>query len=287
MQPLSADRTTSHLAPAIVIMTSEEPVAARIQAIITAQGGRAVNVTTPAAFVEAMDRNDPVLAIVDLATPGDWATAIARCKLRPHTQAIPIYAFGDATDGAVYHQARQAGVDVVWPQARLCAELATLVDHHLHPPVYYPEGWDDILPGAAQAGLVEFNAGRYFEQHEHLEEAWRGEPRPIRVMYQGILQVGLAFLQIQRGNWSGALKMFRRGLPRLRNLPAVCQGVQVGRFRALAEAIHAEIVALGPGRLAEFDQTRFPQVEFTPVEHLAQPAPDESEQISMDGSDTC
>jgi hypothetical protein len=81
-------------------------------------------------------------------------------------------------------------------------------------------------------------------------------------MYQGILQVGVAFLQIERGNWAGAIKMFRRGLPRLRDLPDVCQGVQVGKFRAEAEAIHDEISKLGPERLAEFDQAKFPQIDF-------------------------
>jgi hypothetical protein len=270
MQQFSAESVTSYQAPvqAIVTLTSKESVAAHICRVVTTQGGRAVGVATPAAFVEAMDRDNPVLALVDLATPGDWATAIVRGKLRPHTQSIPIYVFGDAINGAVRRKARQAGADAIWPQTRLYAELALLIDRHLQPPVHYPEGWDDVLPHAAQVGLVEFNAGRYFEQHEYLEEAWRAEPRPIRAMYQGILQVGVAFLQIQRGNWSGALKMFRRGLPRLRNLPAVCQGVQVGQFRTAAEAIHAEITNLGPARLTEFDQARFPQIEFTSVEQM-------------------
>jgi hypothetical protein len=86
------------------------------------------------------------------------------------------------------------------------------------------------------------------------------EARPIREMYQGILQVGLAFLQIERDNWTGAIKMFRRGLPKLRGLPPVCQGVHVGVLREAAEAIHNEITALGPERLGEFDRTRFPKI---------------------------
>ena len=57
--------------------------------------------------------------------------------------------------------------------------------------------------------------------------------------------------------------MFRRGLPRLRPLPAVCQGVQLAPLRDTAEAIYAEIRALGPERLHEFDQQRFPKIEFS------------------------
>ena len=128
--------------------------------------------------------------------------------------------------------------------------------------IEYPEGWDDALSDAARMGLFEFNRGEYFEQHESLETAWRAEVRPVRALYQGILQIGLAFLQIQRGNWPGAMKMFRRGLPRLHSLPAICQGVQLAPLRTAAEAIYAEIRELGPDRLAEFDQQRFPQIEF-------------------------
>ena len=107
---------------------------------------------------------------------------------------------------------------------------------------------------------AEFNRGEYFEQHELLEATWLAESRPVREMYQGILQVGVAFLQIERNNWPGALKLLRRGLPRLRTLPPICQGIDIAAFRAAAEAIHAEITALGPERLGEFDQTYFPKI---------------------------
>jgi hypothetical protein len=110
--------------------------------------------------------------------------------------------------------------------------------------------------------VQEFNAGHFFEQHEHFELAWMAETRPIRDLYQGVLQVGVAFLQIEQGNWAGALKMFRRGLPRLRDLPPICQGMDVAALRGVAEAIHREVTALGPARLHEFDRTRFPQIKL-------------------------
>ena len=72
--------------------------------------------------------------------------------------------------------------------------------------------------------------------------------------------MGLAFLQIERNNWRGAVKMFRRGLPKLRTLPAVCQGIELASFRAAAEEIHTEIMALGPEQLAQFDQQQFPHI---------------------------
>ena len=81
-------------------------------------------------------------------------------------------------------------------------------------------------------------------------------------MYQGILQVGVAFLQIERGNRRGALKLFRRGLPKLRGLAEVCQGINVGSFRTKAEQIHRALSALDPEQPVETAGISFPDVEF-------------------------
>ncbi len=248
---------------AILCLEPDLFFAPRLADAIRAQGGRPVIVETPAAFVEAMDREFPVLALVDLDAPGDWAAAIARCKLRPHSRQTPIYAFGPHVDAERLQTARTAGADHAWARSRMMAELPALVDRHLHPPVRYPAGWDEPLSEPARLGVEAFNRGEYFEQHEYFEEAWKEETRPIREFYQGVLQVGVAFLLIERGVWAGAIKAFRRGLPRLRDLPLVCQGVDLAALRSAAIDIHAEITALGPDRLHEFDRSRFPTIGTT------------------------
>lgn len=234
----------------------------RLQDVIVRQGGRAIVVETPDALVAAVDYHFPVLVLVDLNLPGDWAGAIRRCKLRPHTKLIPLYAYGSHVDTATLAAARTAGADHAWARSRMMEELPAVVARHLSPPVRYPEGWDGPMHPEAMLGVHEFNEGHFFEQHEHFEMAWMAEPRPIRDLYQGVLQVGLAFLQIEQGNWAGALKMFRRGLPRLRDLPSVCQGIDLAALRTVAEAIHRDVTELGAARLAEFDQTRFPKIQI-------------------------
>ncbi len=77
-------------------------------------------------------------------------------------------------------------------------------------------------PDLLVKGIHEFNAGAFFEQHESLETAWRNEPGPIRHLYQGILQIGVAYYQIQRRNYIGAHKMFERAWQYLDALPDVC-----------------------------------------------------------------
>src|SRR5512136_1702278 len=109
-------------------------------------------------------------------------------------------------------------------------------------------------------GIEEFNRGEFFEQHESLEAAWRAEPRPVRELYQGILQVGVACYQIERANLPGALKLFERGLRRLRRFTPECLGIDVSRLIADAEHVRDEAVRLGPERLAELDRSLFPKI---------------------------
>ena len=109
-------------------------------------------------------------------------------------------------------------------------------------------------------GIEEFNRGQFFEQHESLEAAWRAEPRPVRELYQGILQVGVACYQVERGNLPGTLKMFERGLRRLRRFTPECLGIDVSRLIAEAEHVRDEAQRLGPERLNELDRRLFPKI---------------------------
>jgi predicted metal-dependent hydrolase len=110
-------------------------------------------------------------------------------------------------------------------------------------------------------GIHEFNAGAYFEQHETLETAWREESGPIRMMYQGILQIGVAYYQIQRHNYTGALRMFQRAWQYLDPLPDICQGVNIAQFRADAQAAQAQLDRLGPQRISDFSSVFFKPIQ--------------------------
>ena len=244
----------------IVVLLPDLFLAPRFADLIRFHGGNPVVVESAEALLDAVDASDPVLILVDLGAPGDWETAIRRIKLRPHTRQIPLYAFGSHVYADALRRARDAGADHAWARSKMMQELPALIERHLHPAVLYPEGWDAPLSEAARRGIEEFNHHNFHEQHEWFEKAWLEEPRPIREMYQGILQVGLAYYQIEQDNWNGAIKMFRRGLPRLRTLPPICQGIDIASFRAAAEAIHSEITSLGQNGLSKFDQSRFPRI---------------------------
>ncbi len=69
----------------------------------------------------------------------------------------------------------------------------------------------ELPPPQLLKGVEQFNRGEYFEQHETLELLWRAETRPVRQLYQGILQIGVAFYHLQRCNYHGVVYMLTRG----------------------------------------------------------------------------
>jgi predicted metal-dependent hydrolase len=123
----------------------------------------------------------------------------------------------------------------------------------------------ELPPPLVLQGIEQFNCGEFFEQHETLETAWRAEPLSVRELYQGILQVGVACYQIERGNLPGALKLFERGLRHLRRFAPGCLGIDVARLIADAEHLRDEAAQLGPERLRELDWALFPKIVLRDV----------------------
>jgi uncharacterized protein len=115
-------------------------------------------------------------------------------------------------------------------------------------------------PALLLKGIEEFNTSRYWECHETLETLWRAEPRQVRSLYQGILQIGVGFYHLRRGNYAGAVKVLGRGLSRLQGLPETCQEVRVTELAAAAQAVYNRILELGPERLGEFAMSDLPRV---------------------------
>src|ERR1700675_2991309 len=100
-----------------------------------------------------------------------------------------------------------------------------------------PHWCDEPPPRLRLQGIEQFNRGEYFEQHETLELLWRAEPRDIRRLYQGILQIGVAFHHLRRRNHHGTVYMLTRGARYLAPFTPRCQGVDVARLVKDAAAV--------------------------------------------------
>ena len=124
---------------------------------------------------------------------------------------------------------------------------------------------DEPPPPQLVEGIEQFNRGEYFEQHETLELLWRAEQRDVRRLYQGILQIGVAFHHLRRCNHHGTVYMLTRGPRYLAPFAPRCQGVDVAALVEAAARALTEVERLGPGRLHEFDWRLAPKVRM--VEH--------------------
>ncbi|RPH59775.1 MAG: DUF309 domain-containing protein [Acidobacteria bacterium] len=122
---------------------------------------------------------------------------------------------------------------------------------------------DELPPPQLLEGIAQFNRGEYFEQHETLELLWRAERRDVRRLYQGILQIGVAFHHLRRRNHHGTVYMLTRGAQYLTPFAPRCQGVDVEALLSAAAAALKEVERLGPDRLAEFDWALAPQIRKT------------------------
>ena len=121
---------------------------------------------------------------------------------------------------------------------------------------------DEPPPPLLLEGIEQFNRREFFEQHETLERLWRDETRDVRYLYQGILQVGVAFHHLRKRNHHGTVYMLTRGPRYLASFVPRCQGVDVARLITDAAAALKEVERLGPTRLAEFDWTLAPKVRL-------------------------
>ncbi|MGA2110838.1 MAG: DUF309 domain-containing protein [Anaerolineales bacterium] len=110
-------------------------------------------------------------------------------------------------------------------------------------------GCEGTLSEHARAGLQLFNQKQFLEAHEELELAWRAEPRQARNLYQGILQLGLAWYQVSRLNYRGAMNMLGRAEFWLAPLPSACQGIDVEQIRGHVRQLRFEVETLGPTRI--------------------------------------
>ncbi|MCS7062084.1 MAG: DUF309 domain-containing protein [Anaerolineae bacterium] len=210
----------------------------------------------------------PSLLLIDLNIRTlDWSRLVLATKTSPATRRIPILAFGSHKDERLLSRARQLGCDAVLSNGAFMADPASHLRRHarLSDPAELFQECQESLPELAAHGIEAFNAGAFYEQHEMLEAAWRAESRPVRQLYQGILQVGVAYYQIQRHNYVGARKMFQRAWQYLVTLPDVCQGVDVAQLRCDARAAQDELERLGPERIADFPASLFRPIRM--VEH--------------------
>ncbi len=246
--------------PVIISLVPNLMFATRIEAAAWAAGAAVLTPIDQAAFLAAL-RDGARLVIIDSsATDVPWREWVSAAKDDPATKAVPILAFGAHSDIELRNRALGAGVDRYLARSNFSDGLLEFIAAAVRDATDDP--CSEPLPEGVLRGLEEFNAGLFFEQHETLELVWRAELRPIRDLYRGVLQIGVACLQVERSNAVGAVKMIDRATKWLQPFRPACQGIDVDRLLADAARLREAIEPAGDDRLASLNRALFPQVHF-------------------------
>ena len=216
-----------------------------------------------AALVDKLTQWQPALLIFDLANEAiPWEKWLAALKSSPATRRMPVLTFAPHVETERLKRARELGADGVVVRSRFMSALPDLIQQYAKAAntAVWQAACAEPLSELARKGIEHFNAGDYFEAHEELEDGWNEDKGDGRDLYRAILQVAVAYLQIERGNYAGAVKMFLRARQWLDPLPDQCRGVNIAQLRQDAEAVYQQILELGPENIGQFDRRSFPPV---------------------------
>ena len=82
-----------------------------------------------------------------------------------------------------------------------------------------------------------FNAGEWYACHDGFEALWHECQGPSRRALQGILQIAVSQLHLERGNLRGATVLLGEGLGRLAAYGPVQLGLDLNHLRQGAQAL--------------------------------------------------
>lgn len=207
----------------------------------------------------------PALLLFDLNNAAiPWREWIAALKSAAATRRIPVMCFGSHMDIDTMKAARSVGADAVLARSRFTADMPALFQRYARIPDWAALGvaCSEPLSDLALKGIGKFNEGDYYAAHDSLEEAWVMDEGPGRDLYRGMLQVGIAYYQIEHNNYRGAIKMLLRVRQWLDPLPDKCRGVNVARLREDADRVYAALLSLGEGQIGMFNRQLFGTIEY-------------------------
>lgn len=123
-------------------------------------------------------------------------------------------------------------------------------------------GQDRVHRVLAEAALC-FNAGLFFEAHEHLEQIWISLPRgPLRQLLQGLIQVSVGFHHAERGRYDGAVNLLGKGLAKLGARGSEVVGLDVAEFVREVRGAQQRIVARGRQGIQPMSREEIPRMRL-------------------------
>lgn len=248
----------------VVVITGSPEWGDNVRDILHAAGYTTLNYAERGDYIARLASDGAALILVDGAAE-DWRSWAVIPTASPATRRIPILVVSN--DDETRGTALTYGAVSALTREELFDDLASLIEQWARYPspekqTELAEQCAEALPAPAQVAIERFNAGEYYDQHDIFEELWMNDPRPIRDLYRTILQVGIAYYQITRGNWRGAHKMLLRNMQWMAVLPDQCQGVNVAALREDVAAVRAELERVGQDGIAKFELTLLKPIQY-------------------------
>jgi predicted metal-dependent hydrolase len=97
-----------------------------------------------------------------------------------------------------------------------------------------------------QKGIDLFNNREFFEAHEVLETEWRREKQLVRNLYQGLIQLSVACLHIQRNNRSGADRLIKEAIGKITPFADKDTGFDLDQLLLEIQALKTQIEHIPP-----------------------------------------
>jgi hypothetical protein len=150
----------------------------------------------------------------------------------------------------------RAAFGAVCVRARTYAAVAA----RLGRPDAAPPASEPVRRALAEAALC-FNAGLFFEAHEHLECQWMAQPKgPTKRFLQGIIQISVGFHHAHGGNYDGAVNQLAKGLEKTAGTSGEVLGLDCDTFLPLVIAAREAILARGPANMRPLSLAEIPRM---------------------------
>jgi uncharacterized protein len=119
-----------------------------------------------------------------------------------------------------------------------------------------------------QQAVAQFNGSDWYACHDGFEALWHETQGPMRPVLQGILQIAVAQLHLERGNLRGATMLMGEGLGRLNGCEDRALGLSLAPLRKVA-ACSLRLLQQG-GNPAELTPPRLELLASAPGVHPVQ-----------------
>lgn len=121
---------------------------------------------------------------------------------------------------------------------------------------------DPLRKAMGEAAMC-FNAGLFFEAHEHLEHFWAAQPKgPTKRFLQGIIQISVGFHHACTGKYYGAINQLGKGLEKTFGTTGEFLSLDCNNFLPRVAAVREMIIKRGSANMRPLALSEVPHMQM-------------------------